>query len=165
QTKVSDPVDVIEEPNPAQPSTSKSISNNPVNTGSSNASPGSNLTEGVDTYPEVGAIIHDKDNKKEWSPLTTRPSTKVLIIADSNMKLAKTRGNDYEVHAFPEAYLSHVCKILDDSVFSESLTDIIVAVGINHRDMDFKVKTLPDLTKIVGHARKYADRVLVHFLG
>jgi hypothetical protein len=111
--------------------------------------------------PEVAAIHHDRNAKKDWC-VDTKPTTKVLVIGDSNLRTAKTRGTDYEVHSFPGAHLSHVYDILYESELSESITDVVIAVGINHRDANFKdTRTL--LNRIARRTVGMDQRV--HFLG
>jgi hypothetical protein len=122
----------------------------------------SNPSMTLDMSPEIGAIVHDGQNKKDWI-LRTKSHTKMVIIGDSNMRLAKTRGTTAEVHAFPGAHLNHVYELLDETKFSESVTDIVIAVGINHKDWDFKSMILPVLSKIAERAQTIDQRV--HFLG
>ena len=111
---------------------------------------------------EVKAKVHSKGTKSNWA-LKSRPSTRILVIGDSNLALGKTRGTDYEIQAYPGAYFSHMTQILSSAVLGDAVTDIVVAAGINHRGWDFKISTLPDLRKLHSVASTMKQRV--HFLG
>jgi hypothetical protein len=116
-----------------------------------------------DMSPTVGATCYDRSKKDEWI-ISTKRNSKVVIIGDSNMRLAKTHEADhFEVLAFPGAHLSHVYTLLYEAYFRRSDTDVVIAVGINHRELDFKNKTLPELSKVFDYARRLDQKV--HFLG
>lgn len=160
--KVADKVATIEEPIPPQPSSSKGTTSVPKDLEIYGDTASSGPTDFAIKSPEINATYHTGENKKKWRA-RTRPSTTVLVIGDSNMRLGKTRDSKYEVHAFSGANLSHAYDILYHSELETPITDIVVAIGINNRDCDFNLGTLPYLDKIARRAAIMDQRV--HFLG
>ncbi len=110
--KACDPVEVVRK---SAPLASRSTTDEPTNAGTSGDSRDSNPTECSSTDPLIEATCHDGRLKSKWS-ISPRPSTRVLVLGDSNMKLATTRLNsEYEIHAFSGAYISHMYTILAQS--------------------------------------------------
>lgn len=105
-------------------------------------------------------ILHENQKKVQWS-LQSR--ARVVIVADSNFRLCQCLDSDYEVHVFPGANLSHASRILNSAVFSDTTQHVVIAIGINHRDWEFDVSTMPELRKTTNQADKMTQKV--HFLG
>ena len=164
--KVPDSVEVAVEPIPAAPLTGRSnTDDNSTKAGTSGRARDLNQTEGSGTDPQMEATYHDGRLKSKWS-VSPRPSTRVLVLGDSNMKLAKTPLNsEYEIHAFSGAYIAHMYTILSQSELDPPISDVVIAVGINHGEASFDFATLPDLRKLARQAETLDEHVRVHFLG
>lgn len=108
------------------------------------------------------AIIHTESNKSEWN-LRPRSKARTIVIADSNFRYCNTNNNDYEVHVYPGAYLSNACNILDSSILTDCVQDIVIAVGINHRSWNYEKSTAQYLRRLVSISKRVKQRV--HFLG
>lgn len=86
-------------------------------------------------------------HNKEAPAIILRPETKAIIIGDSNLKNIPEDiiPNQWQVEVLPGALISHVIHAVDN--LPERPVDIIMSVGINHRDWDFKERTYGELTK------------------
>lgn len=94
-----------------------------------------------------------KRHKKTWHSKTTpaitlRPETKAIIIGDSNLKNIQEDiiPDQWQVEVLPGALFSHVIQAVNN--LPERPVDIIISVGINHRDWDFKERTYGELSKL-----------------
>jgi hypothetical protein len=135
----------------------------PANAGSTTSQTGSIHSKGISNNREVTATASSSDYKISSFILKPKSSTKILILGDSNLRYAKSDNSKYEIHSFPGAYLLHINKMLSVAELNDSLTDIVIAVGINHRDQIYRTHTQPELRKLVSIASKMTQRV--HFLG
>lgn len=127
------PTKTVELPARSQPTTVSTSNNAPDRVspaGTSNAG-----TSQVAIEEEIVAVPHRSVDKSSWQ-VTTKPTTRLLIIGDSNLKLAKTRDSHVEIHSFSGARLSHINDILSMSTLGDSVKDIVVATGINNRTGD-----------------------------
>jgi hypothetical protein len=107
-------------------------------------------------------FVYDNKKKTEWE-LNIHKQPTTLILGDSNMKLARNIPDDWEIHAYPGAYLSHAAILLQTKDLPESIKNIVVAVGVNNRSWKYTVSTKPDLTRVGTRAKALGGRV--HFLG
>jgi len=79
---------------------------------------------------------HYNKTKASWTA-TVDEKTSVLIIGDSNIKLARSLPVGWEAHVFSGAKLDHAAAIIDKLKPSNNLRSIVVAVGINNRTWQF----------------------------
>ena len=95
----------------------------------------STATSRQPAYTEVTprVFVYDPRRKDEWE-VCPSPLTKVLLIGDSNMKLARDLPKDWEIHALCGGRFHHVTTILRQLQLSSCLRCIIVQVGINHNE-------------------------------
>ena len=126
---------------------------------------GDQLSGDIHSQPEARntgkVVVHTESPKNAWF-CSVKEETKVLIIADSNMRAARDIPSHWEVHVFPGAYLNHVSLIIDKLKPSSYLRDIVIAAGINNRKWPPK-DSKKDLYKAYNSATK--KNVAVHFLG
>jgi len=87
-----------------------------------------------------GVQLHEEP--KEALQLEPKPTTKTLVIGDSNLRNADATKlpGDWEIHSYPGAKFKHVKQVLkglkDNMVKTgkpDKLDRIIIQVGINHR--------------------------------
>ena len=62
--------------------------------------------------------------------------TKVLIIADSNMRRATGAPDEWEIHSFSGAKFRHVTELVKTMTVSQdaALQHLVIQVGVNHRE-------------------------------
>jgi hypothetical protein len=111
-------------------------------------------------------FIYDSKKKNAWElKIHKQPTT--LILGDSNMRLARNIPDDWEIHAYPGAYLKHAANLLQPNKqpnkLPDSIKNIVVAVGVNNRSWVYARSTKPDLTRVGTRAKALGGRV--HFLG
>jgi hypothetical protein len=84
-------------------------------------------------------VIHHEP-KDKWA-IKTLPSTKVLILGDSNLRGTNegTLPCRTEVHCLPGAHFDHVDRMFALSEPDDQLDHLVIHVGINHRDEDLQV--------------------------
>ena len=104
----------------------------------------------------------DKKLRRNWQ-IIPMSETNIIVIGDSNMRLATPPQNNWEIHCFPGANLAHVVDILKASKFPPQIKDIVITVGINHRNWDFKSSTSVEVRKILAILRDM--NVRYHFAG
>ena len=81
-----------------------------------------------------GVFNHDAP-KDDWS-LTIDASTKVVVIADSNMRRSPEAPMEWEIHSFSGAKFRHATQLLDNMTVKNgesTLQHIIIQIGVNHR--------------------------------
>lgn len=96
-------------------------------------------------------VVHQRQNKVEWEvkPMET---TKIIIIGDSNLTLARQIPENVEVHAFPGMLLQHATAVLRKLPRLNNPIKVIIAVGINHRDWSWEdlEPEMEDLHRTIG---------------
>ena len=78
-------------------------------------------------------INHDMP-KDEWS-LSVDANTKVVVIADSNMRRAPEAPKDWEIHSFSGAKFRHATHLLNNMEIRDgdsTLQHVIIQLGVNH---------------------------------
>ena len=106
--------------------------------------------------------IHPCSPKNAWA-IEVGVETQILVISDSNMRLARNLPAQWEAHVFPGAYLSHAASLIDKLPRKNSLRAIVVMVGINNRGWKSQQDVRHDVLRIANVADKL--RVPVHFTG
>jgi hypothetical protein len=79
-------------------------------------------------------------------------TTKIIIIGDSNLTLARQIPENVEVHAFPGMLLQHATAVLRKLPRLNNPIKVIIAVGINHRDWSWEdlEPEMEDLHRTIG---------------
>jgi hypothetical protein len=121
-------------------------------------------SKGYDTVvSDNGYTLIHEGWAKNTSILRVRPNTMHVILADSNFRFHRVKHDDYEVHVFPGANLSHACAILKNAVIPHTVHSVIICVGMNNRSWKYNVSTAPDLRKLVAVTKDL--NLLSYFLG
>jgi hypothetical protein len=110
-------------------------------------------------------FIHDNKPKSNWK-LNIKGSPNTVLITDSNFRLASHDipiPDDWEIHVYPGSYFAHTANILKTATIPDCVKDVILAVGINHKNWKFETSTKRDLNKMVAEANRMNPNV--HFLG
>ena len=76
--------------------------------------------------------VHTGMPKHSWTARVGQ-NTKVVILGDSNMRLARNLPNGWEAHVYPGAHLNNMATIIQKMEKPDSLTTVVVAAGINNR--------------------------------
>jgi hypothetical protein len=78
-------------------------------------------------------LVADGKKKNDWK-LELLPSTKTIVIGDSNLRLVEEKDvpDDWQVYCFPGARFHHVAQLLETATLRDK--NVVVQVGINHRD-------------------------------
>jgi len=71
--------------------------------------------------------------------------------------------DDWEIHVYPGNNFASTTSILKTATIPDCVKNVILAVGINHRDWKFVTSTKPDWYKMVAEAKRL--KPTVHFLG
>lgn len=123
-----------------------------------------NESNGCNQYHEgVNKKIYQNTSRKDsWMLQSLSEKAETLIIADSNMRLAKNIRSDMELHVFPGSKLHHVIHILNSAVITSKVKNIVIAVGINDRSSN-PYTCSSNLTDIVEICRNFKKSC--HFLG
>lgn len=100
--------------------------------------------------------------RNHWE-LTTRTEARVIIVADSNMKLVNEIPEDFELHVYPGCKLEDVDRMLRSATLLPENRHILIAVGINNRSdppsrIPGRLSTVMDVVR--GQLRREC-----HFLG
>lgn len=125
------------------------------------------LLSSQDTTADINSLtpnhyIHDKRKKASWNlPISGKPE--VIILADSNFRPARNIPSNWQIHVYPGAFLGDVAKLLEKSSLPDSVKQLVVAVGINHKRWSFNASTKPHLYKVTAAAEQHHRRI--HFLG
>ena len=120
--------------------------------------------------PEIryGARVYKAPSaglKTLWT-LKTGPACKTVVIGDSNLKLGTTADPCTEIHAFCGAKLTHAVNLLKDATLAKNVKTVVVAVGINNRNLNFAHTTSDNLKKLALAANQLRGRnVEVYFAG
>ena len=121
-------------------------------------------SRGYDTVvSDNGYTLIHEGWAKNTSILRVRPNTMHVILADSNFRFHRVKHEDYEVHVFPGANLSHACAILKNFEIPHTVQNVIICVGMNNRSWKYHVSTAPDLRKLVAATKKFWQKS--YFLG
>jgi len=111
-------------------------------------------------------IIHNNKIKKSAWKLDIRGSPNTVLVTDSNFRLASHDipiPDDWEIHVYPGNNFANTTHILKTATIPDCVKNVILAVGINHRDWKFVTSTKPDWYKMVAEAKRL--KTTVHFLG
>ena len=101
-------------------------------------------------------------NKDSWSVPHIKPTTKVLIIGDSNLRLIRDFPSDWEVHVYPGAYFRHAPEILKSVPARNNLEHLVIQIGINNRGWQWTNNQV-DLNKTFAQTKRLG--VKTHYLG
>lgn len=115
--------------------------------------------EPMETVHMDPLVIHNSREKDTWE-FRSASSTPVLILADSNFRLARRIPANWQVHVYPGARFNHILSAVERSrfAFDKKIDAIYVQVGINHRhDNKIPRETFHDL--LVG-LRGIAKKVI-----
>lgn len=80
--------------------------------------------------------LHIHNGPKTYWKLQVSGKTRTLVLGDSNLRQV-TRTDlpgDWEVHAFPGATFDHVTRMIQGDCGNVNLDNLVIQVGINHRD-------------------------------
>jgi len=77
-----------------------------------------------------------------------KTGTKTVIIADSNLQLAKNLPSNWEVHAYPGMNFKNAIAAVSSVQPPTTLENIIIAVAINHLGLSFTKTTQTDMNKL-----------------
>jgi hypothetical protein len=78
-------------------------------------------------------LVADGSRKDDWK-LQLLPSTKTIVIGDSNLRLVDEKDvpDDWQVYCFPGAKFHNVARLVNTTALKGK--NVVVQVGINHRD-------------------------------
>src|ERR1700761_5297721 len=107
-------------------------------------------------------FVYNSKNKGMWK-LNVRHKPTTLVLGDSNMRLARNIPDDWEIHVYPGAYLRHAVSLLQTTGLPDSIKNIVVAVGVNHRSMEY-ASTKLEFGRVRAQAKILGGKQL-HFLG
>jgi hypothetical protein len=109
--------------------------------------------------PRGGRVREHMAPKSGWS-LSTSPGTKVLVLADSQLRRASAPPAGVEVHAFSGARFIDIYNLVPGAIVHDSVREIIVLVGINNRGAAVKTSE-QDFTKMLNALKRLAPRVTI----
>jgi len=110
-----------------------------------------NVSKNHNVIPKFKIWVHSSTRKSEWSFVLDN-QTRVLIIADSNMRSMTSLPPDWEAHVFPGARFGNMINALEQSLRGShpNLEHIIIQVGINHRgDREVPTTQLKSLLRVI----------------
>ena len=111
---------------------------------------------------ESNKILHAEKDKTVWSIPFIKPNTEALVIADSNFREMGIGIQNWEVHVFPGAKLSHAYDILKTIPERHNLKKLIIQVGINNRALDWSINE-KEFNKVFAQSQKLG--LDTHYLG
>lgn len=121
-----------------------------------------NKSNNTDTIQTGNKFVY-----QNWDKLTPvlqiQSKAANVILADSNFRYCQSDNEDFEIHVFPGANFIHALKLLQSAKIPNSVLNLIICIGINHRSYDYTLGTEPELRKLVGFTRKLKQTV--YFLG
>jgi hypothetical protein len=82
------------------------------------------------------SITHLQENKDKWR-IVPGEDTRSIIFGDSNLKLMRDCPPEVETHAFPGMQWKHVSHVLNGLGEGGFGGKVLIAVGINHRNMEY----------------------------
>lgn len=87
--------------------------------------------------------LHSCVGKELWK-VDLRPDTRHLIISDSNFKHLNSDDipSGFQLESFSGANFINALKLIEDLPAGQ-LDNLIISIGINHKDDDFTSRTLP----------------------
>jgi hypothetical protein len=106
--------------------------------------------------------IHDNTHNKGTWALNMKTDAKILVLGDSNLRKINNIPDHWEVHVYPGVRLGHLAKLIDKGHIRSSVTDVVIQVGINHRDCNFRSTTSPELDQLRGTLHKH--RIRAHYV-
>lgn len=122
----------------------------------------STVRTGTSTTGTGNKFVHDGWVKNAHI-LRVRSKAANVIIADSNFKLWQPDSENFEAHVFPGAKFNHTYRLLQTATIPDSVVNLIICVGVNHRTWDFLTSTLPELRKLIAATETMKQNV--YFLG
>ena len=109
-------------------------------------------------------FIYESTFKTKWV-FQVKHLPKTVLLTDSNFRLAQhiPIPDDWEIHVYPGCAFSHVARMLRLANIPSCVENIVLAVGINHRNWKFDASVKPDWNKMLVQTRSLEPAV--HFLG
>lgn len=121
------------------------------------ASPLSFSQEQSNTSPGK-KYVHEGKAKKTWK-IQLKPTTKSILIGDSNCKLIEDIPHGCEVHSFCGAKFNHVAELIRDMNITRPVK-IAVSVGLNNRGCELKTSKI-DLSRMMKALEDTQQKVAV----
>lgn len=104
------------------------------------------------------------ETKNSWKLGKVHQDTRTLVISDSQLRNIRNLPNDWEIHVFPGATLSHVATIVDSlKNLKSNVKQVVTHVGINNRACKWS-DVVVDLNKLTLNLTK-ATSVKGTFMG
>lgn len=107
-------------------------------------------------------FVHENWDKNSET-LQVRSKAANIILADSNFRHWQPENENFEVHVYPGANFVHAHRLLQLAQIPDSVLNLIICVGVNHRTWDFSVSTEPEFRKLIAATKVLKQRV--YFLG
>src|SRR5579872_2804882 len=99
--------------------------------------------------------------KNKWR-ITTKVTTRILILTDEILDQTGQIPADWELHIFPKAYLADIVSVIDKLEPSGGLRKTVVTVGWHNKDRATE-NILRDINAVINAAKKKG--LELHFLG
>ena len=107
--------------------------------------------------------VHSKDYNKSYftTKISVKPSCRVLVVGDSQLQNL-VLPEHFQIDSFRGGKFPHITDAVKGLELPDQVEDIVVAAGINHRDVNLDKETMPTLTTCIAALRRTGRRI--HFL-
>ena len=107
--------------------------------------------------------VHSKAYNKTYftTKINIKPACKILVVGDSQLQNLKLPDH-YQIDSFRGGKFPHITDALKGLELPDQVEDIVVAAGINHRDVNLEKETIPTLNTCIAALRRTGRRV--HYL-
>lgn len=106
-------------------------------------------------------MVHRKHDVDKFT-INFKTDCRVLVLGDSELKNLKGLPIDFQVESFSGARFPWLTEVVRRNSLPSSVTDVVLAAGINDRESSFNERTLPELKECLDELRKTGRKL--HFL-
>jgi len=107
--------------------------------------------------------VHSKAYNKSYftTKINVKPSCKILVVGDSQLQHLELPEH-FQIESFRGGKFPHITDAVKELEIPDQVEDIVLAAGINDRDVNLEKETMPTLTTCIAALRRTGRRI--HFL-
>ena len=107
--------------------------------------------------------VHSKAYNKSYftTKINVKTSCKILVVGDSQLQHLELPEH-FQIESFRGGKFPHITDAVKELELPDQVEDIVLAAGINDRDVNLEKETMPTLTTCIAALRRTGRRI--HFL-
>jgi hypothetical protein len=121
------------------------------------------INRGIIEYmPQKNKTVYN--GKMDTINLKIEGTPSTIVFADYEMLNCTNIPEDWEVHIYPGANLSHATKLLESNNWPKSVKNVVIAVGTLNAIWTYDVSTVPKMNTLIRHM-KSIDQPRTFYVG